>query len=381
MLRLTILLTTLIFTFSLGIAQTTPAPPISITGKGSKTNYSSQDYKIPGNGKVIYQYWETMFEGPQYIWIIKQVHMVITPPDKSDIEDTFIWLEEPHSKCDLMDWQPKLNSPGQTFALAVNLDSSPGVNIGAEGRTGVDGVEIESAPGRKPLDDAGFWRVDWDDFSDAAETKATLDFYAKWRCPKNCGCSLIGDQTAKSSIILIEFDVSGIDPEYTLMDGKTRTRAQIKKEKEEKKKKTKTASAWTPSSGATKIAAVGTVRDENVTMTARGSIGGTVIVENEEGQEIAAVEPDENGRFEIDFGDLAVLTGATTLLLNQQDAEGNSLSTTSIEYEPGTPSSWAGPPVITPPEVVYIQNHQLVEITGSNLGDAVEVLVDGSQGE
>ena len=69
-------------------------------------------------------------------------------------------------------------------------------------------------------------------------------------------------------------------------------------------KEEKIGSLWTPPAGETRIAAVGTVRDEKVMMTSRGgSIGGTVTLETEEVEELTSVVPDEDGHFTIDFSD------------------------------------------------------------------------------
>ena len=358
-----------------------PPPPINISGTGVTTTYSSQDYNFPKKGsKFIIQHWETRFEGPQYIWIIKQAHVVITPPPSSDIEDFFIWLKEPNEKCDLMDFLPKLNDAGITLAAAVNIDSSPGLNIGGEWTTAVDEVSITLAPGQHPYPDEGAWSVDWDDFSHAAEQKAVLDFYAKWRCPKDCKCDVSGAQDAR---MMIEFDVWGIDTGYILNKGKTKTKAEVREEykKKQKEKETEQSSLWKPPTGTTRIAAVGTVRDEDVMMTSRGgSIGGTVTVENEEGEELIEVVPDEDGHFIIDFGGIEALSDESTLIITHVDAEGNPETSTTIEYIPGKPAEWLAPPIITPPEVTYLENNQLYDIEGFNLGEDAEVFITDEEG-
>jgi hypothetical protein len=379
-----------IFLFTLTIFSqpiVTPAPPVNISGTGVSTTYSSQDYTFPVSGsKVIIQHWETRFEGPQYNWIIKQAHVVITPPPKSDIEDIFIWLKEPNEKCDLMDFLPKLNDTGITLAAAVNIDSSPGLNIGGEWTTAVDEVAITLAPGQHPYSDEGAWTVDWDDFSHAAEQKAVLDFFAKWRCPKDCKCGVTGAQDAA---MMIEFDVWGLDTQYRLYKGKTLTMAEVREEykrklKEKarlKEKETEQSSLWKPPTGTTRIAAVGTVKDEKVKMTSRGgSIGGTVTVENEEGEELITAVPDEDGHFTIDFGNIDVLKDESVLTITHVDSQGNPETSTTVNYIPEKQTKWTTPPVITPPEVTYLENNQLYDIEGSYLGENAEVFITDEEG-
>jgi len=142
-------------------------------------------------------------------------------------------------------------------------------------------------------------------------------------------------------------------------------------------------SAWSPPKGETRIAAVGTVRDEKVMMTSRGgSIGGTVTLETEEGEELTSVVPDDDGHFTIDFGDIATTVAvASTLVLTQLDSEGNAQTSTSVEYLPGTPAEVVGIPVITKPDVPFIENNQLNELEGSNFGEAAEVVIVEEGGE
>jgi hypothetical protein len=142
-------------------------------------------------------------------------------------------------------------------------------------------------------------------------------------------------------------------------------------------------SVWTPPKGETRIAAVGLVRDEKVMMTSRGgTIGGTVTLKTEEGEELASVVPDENGHFTIDFIDIATTVAvASTLVLTQLNSEGNTETSTTVEYLPGTPPEVVGIPVFTRPDVPFIENNQLNELAGSNFGEAAEVVIIDEGGE
>jgi hypothetical protein len=86
----------------------------------------------------------------------------------------------------LIEWQPKLNGSGVTLAGSVNIDRSPGVNVGAELTVGVEGTQVERA-GRDALhgtEGDAEWNIDFDDFSDTPGQRVALDFFAYWRCPK-----------------------------------------------------------------------------------------------------------------------------------------------------------------------------------------------------
>ncbi len=353
----------------------TPTPPINYTGNGVKTTYSSETYNTPEKGIVLLQFWVTTYEEPKYLWIVKQAHLSITPPPGADIEDYCIWLYKPNEFCVLMDWQPKLRSSGITLKGAFDLTQTIGTNLTKESMVDVDGTQIEvDASYLEDIKNDGYWFIDWTDYSDAASSPTTLDFYAKWKCPKKCDCKV---QDASNSLMSVEFDISGFDVEYSFFNGKVED-----KSKTERKEVEKTASVWTPPTGETRIAVVGTVQDEKVMMTSRGgSIGGTVTLETEEGEELAVVEPDEEGHFAIDFRDTTALTVASTLVITQLDSEGNEETSTTVEYEPGTPPEWIGPPIIEEPEVSYMENNQLYDIKGSNLGERAEVIIIDEQGE
>jgi len=153
-----------------------------------------------------------------------------------------------------------------------------------------------------------------------------------------------------------------------------------KKEKSKASKDQKVGSSWSPPKGTTRIAAIGTVRKEKVMITSRGSIGGTVTLEDEEGEELATAVPDEEGRFNIDFGAIG-MTVASTLILRRFDSNGKEVTSTPVEYLPETPSEVAGPPEVTQPEIPYLENNQINELGGSNLGEGTEVIITNEQGE
>ena len=156
-----------------------------------------------------------------------------------------------------------------------------------------------------------------------------------------------------------------------------------KEEKEENSnanKDEKVGSSWSPPTGTTRIAAVGTVRNEKVMITSRGSIGGTVTLEDEDGKELTVVVPDENGQFNIDFGAIGVAV-ASTLILRRFDSNGKEVTSTPVAYLPETPSEVAGPPEVTQPEIPYLENNQINEIGGANLGEETEVIITNEQGE
>ena len=143
----------------------------------------------------------------------------------------------------------------------------------------------------------------------------------------------------------------------------------------------KVGSAWTPPTGTTRIAVVGTVREEEVMITSRGSIGGTVTLETEDGEELAVAVPDEDGHFTIDFGDIAAGAEVATFILTALDSDGKAQARTTVEYVPGTPPEVMGPPAPTTPEIPYLQNHQLHELKGRNFGEGTEVVVTDKRGE
>ena len=156
-----------------------------------------------------------------------------------------------------------------------------------------------------------------------------------------------------------------------------------KAEKEESRntnKSEKIGSAWSPPTGTTRIAAVGTVRNEKVMITSRGSIGGTVTLKDEDGEELAVAVPDEDGHFNIDFGDIGVAV-ASTLMLTRLDSKGKELTSTTVEYLPEIPSEIAGPPIVTQPEIPYLENNQIIEFEGENFGEGTEVVISDEQGE
>lgn len=364
-----------------------PDPPVTPTGDGVTGNYSTQEYSIPGKGNVMVQYWEHKYDGPTYTWVVKQAHVVIDPPPGSDIEDFDFQLEKPCPDCKLSEWMPKLNSPGFPLSASVSLSKNPELSIGSEVVVGSDDVQIEKAPGSGHDVNDAWWTVDWDDLSTAAESKASLNFYALWRCPKGkFKKAYMGLQTAKTTFMAIEFDDLGPDSIYYLREGKISRpgdlEKELQKEKEAKKEKAKkTASVWTPPNGTTRIAAVGTVRDEKVKMTSRGSIGGTVVIENEDGEELAEVTPDENGNFSIDFGQIAMGAVATALVLTALDKDGNPTTSTEIDYIPGDPGPITEKPFIEEPEIPFMENQQIGQLEGANFGEDAEVLVTNEDGE
>ena len=143
----------------------------------------------------------------------------------------------------------------------------------------------------------------------------------------------------------------------------------------------KVGSAWTPPTGTTRISVVGTLREEEVMITSRGSIGGTVTLETEDGEELAVAVPDEDGHFTIDFGAIAAGAEVATFILTALDSDGKAQARTTVEYVPGTPPEVMGPPAPTTPEIPYLQNHQLHELKGRNFGEGTEVVITDEQGE
>ena len=101
---------------------------------------------------------------------------------------------------------------------------------------------------------------------------------------------------------------------------------------------------WSPPTGTTGIAVVGTVREEEVMITSRGTIGGTITLETEDGEELAVAVPDEDGHFSIDFGKIAAAAGVAKLILTALDSDGNAQTRTTVDYVPGTPPEVTGAP-------------------------------------
>ena len=153
----------------------------------------------------------------------------------------------------------------------------------------------------------------------------------------------------------------------------------LEERKEKAEEDEKVGSSWSPPKGTTRIAAVGTVRKEKVMITSRGTIGGTVTLEDEEGEELATAVPDEDGHFNIDFGKIG-LGVASTLILKRFDSQGKELTSTPVEYLPEIPSEIVGPPVLTEPDIPYLENNQINELEGLNLGEGTEVVVTDEQG-
>lgn len=166
----------------------------------------------------------------------------------------------------------------------------------------------------------------------------------------------------------------------------------LKKAREKERQKARegeeVGSIWTPPTGTTRIAVVGTVREEEVMITSRGTIGGTVTLETQDGEELAAAAPDEDGHFTIDFGVIAStlpkLSGSSkdaAFMIIRRDAEDNVVARTTVKYLPGTPPPVMGPPAPTPPKILYLENHQIYELAGQNFGAGAEVVVSDDQGK
>lgn len=91
--------------------------------------------------------------------------------------------------------------------------------------------------------------------------------------------------------------------------------------------------------------------------------------------------PDKNDHFTIDFGNIVSLEIVSTLVLTQLNSERNAQTSTTVDYLPGTSTEVVGIPVVTPPEVPCIENHQLNELDGSNFGEDAEGVIITEGGE
>jgi hypothetical protein len=186
----------------------------------TQSSYKVHEQTFGDNGYLLVQIWSHQFEASDAKYVIKQAHVVIQPtggglqggiPD--DIEDLQFDLPSPAPfECQLSDWQPRLNSAGVTLAGSVNIDSSPGVNVGAEVTVGVDGTQVErgGSDAIGGVEGDAEWDIDFDDFSTTPSQRVALDFYAYWRCPKDA--FFIESQPT----LVFEIDEWGRDPQYRL---------------------------------------------------------------------------------------------------------------------------------------------------------------------
>lgn len=154
----------------------------------------------------------------------------------------------------------------------------------------------------------------------------------------------------------------------------------IKKAKKEGTSHTdeKVGSSWIPQQSESKVAVIGTVRDEEVLITSRGTIGGKVIMETEDEEKLAEITPNENDQFMVNFKDFA--ESSAEIIFKLLDANGDIQSTSTVNYIPGQPEEVIGKPMVHQPEIPYFENHQLYEIEGLDFSKDAEVIVKGESG-
>ncbi len=200
-------------------APADPGPPVGVSGAGQPT-YTVTEKRFGDTGYVLLQLWTFRFEASDAHYVIQQAHLVLEPtrtdttvPD--DIEDLRFDLPNPAPfECELIQWEPKLNGSGVTLSGSINVDSTPGLNVGGETTIGVEGTQVERAgkDGLHGSEGDAEWDIDFDDFSLTPSGRVALDFYAAWRCPKDA-LMIPGMPSLK-----FEIDVWGrADPVYELL--------------------------------------------------------------------------------------------------------------------------------------------------------------------
>jgi hypothetical protein len=182
-----------------------------------------------GTGDVLLQVWYHWYTAVDAIYVIGQAHVTITPPAWNDIEDVQVTLQNPQwfqrigknfrrGVCKLIKWLPMANTTGGSLAGSINIDDSPGVNLGGEiGGIGGEGLEVNSA-GPVGHHDAE-WVVDIGDTSDTAERGIWADFLALWRCRKDADLHQRMFFGMWSATLDWEVDSWGLDEHYRIHHG------------------------------------------------------------------------------------------------------------------------------------------------------------------